>query len=192
MTADLRTDCRLTRTRRGLTLIELIVAGVLTSVLAGAVLMLLRVTYADAVRLDRGTSVATTLLAEQLARDLTNSRGARIGRSRLTLTGFVATESRMPTLRRGRVGYSLASVAGVPSLLREERSERGTFCEVVWSGVGGFRVVDLAPTDPDDPIERDPDAAGLRPTPTVVLVELTDRGGRVILSERTGRIGVGP
>lgn len=180
------------RDRFAMTLIELLVASVLTSVLAGAVLLTLRVTYADAARLTRQTTASPQLLIEQIERDFANSRGARIAADRLTLTGFVATYDRQPTLRRARVQYRVAAVAGRPVLLREERLPDGaTLRDVAWDNVGRFQVVSLTALDPDERPERDPDAAGLPPTPDAVAVTLTDARGQVVFRETVSRIGVG-
>ena len=176
--------------RRGLTLIELLVAGILTTLLMGSVLLLLRVTYADAARLSAETTTPPTLLAEQIVRDLTNSRGVRIAPGRLSLTGFVGTRRRMPTLQRGRVGYAVRRIGATPCLVRTEESGGLATREVVWVGVGSFQVIDLTPADPDDPVRRDPDAGGLPPTPRLVQLQLTDKQGRTLINERVARAGV--
>ena len=176
--------------RRGLTLIELLVAGILTTLLMGCVLMLLRVTYADAARLSAKTSTPPTVLAEQIARDLTNSRGVRIAPGRVVLAGFVGTRRRMPTLQRSRVTYLVRQIGSTACLVRAEQSGGSTTQEVAWIGVGSFQVIDLAPADVDELAQRDPDAAGLPPTPRLMQVVLTDDHGGVLINERIARAGV--
>ena len=178
------------RVRGGLTLIELLVAGILTTLLMGSVLMLLRVTYADAALLSAETATPPTLLAEQIARDLTNSRGVRIAPGRVSLAGFVGTRRRMPTLQRGRVTYSVRRFGSAACLVRTEQSGGPVVQEVAWVGVGSFRVIDLAPADADELTRRDPDAAGLPPTPRLMQVVLTDDRGGVLINERIARAGV--
>lgn len=160
--------------RSGLTLIELIVALVLASLLTAALLNILGSVVRETSQL-RGEQidlVAAGVLADRLRGDLINARGMAFDNQSLLLSGFVG-DGQLP----GSVRYRGRRVGDKAVLVREV----GERVELCWVGFGGFAIVPQDEVDADTPI---PDAAGsLPPIPRRVTIKVLDRSGRAIISE---------
>jgi len=111
-------------TRAGLTVIELLAAAALASMLMVAVLGLLRILAAKQRILVDQTRMPPwqDLLVHQLRLDLSNARGFELAPDRLLLVGYGAKDfdTRRPTHRPAEVLYRLVSVADRTWLVREE------------------------------------------------------------------------
>ncbi|MEM6468519.1 MAG: prepilin-type N-terminal cleavage/methylation domain-containing protein [Planctomycetota bacterium] len=160
--------------RQALTLIELIVALVLASLLMAA---LLRITTDIAretrqLQTERTDWGAAGLLEERMRLDLLNARGIRTGQNSMTLSGFVRPQHvpsviRYECFRRGDQSLLLRSVGGVN--------------ELCWIGCSSLLVESLEDADPETQSSA---AAGLPPVPSALRFVLLDENGQAIVSAR--------
>ncbi len=160
--------------RGGLTLIELIVALVLASLLTAALLNILGtvVRETNQLRGERVDGIAAGVLADRLRTDLINARGMVFDDQSLSLSGFVVG-GQLP----GGVRYRGRQIGNQSVLVREV----GDRVELCWVGFGGFVIVPQDEVDVETPI---PDGAGsLPPIPRRLRVSVLDRSGRAVVSE---------
>jgi len=161
--------------RFGLTLIELVVALVLSSLLMAA---LLRITTDVAretrqLKRERTDWVAAELLEQRLRADLLNARGVQATPRSLVLAGFVS-----PQMIPGNVTYECLSKGKDSVLVRKV----GNQSELCWIGCSGIQYEALDEIDSETPVSSA--SGGLRPLPTVMRIRLLDELGRVFVSAR--------
>lgn len=160
--------------RIALTLIELIVALVLASLLTTALLQIVGtvVRETEQMRGERIDDVSAGILADRLRTDLINARGMLFDSQSLQLAGFVG-EQQLP----GSIRYRQRRIANQSVLIRETSGG----AEVCWVGFGGFVI------RPEDEIDAETEtsdvAAGLPPMPRLLRVGVFDAAGRSIISE---------
>lgn len=179
--------------RPAFTLLELVVAATLTSILMAVVFLTLRSSFAETRFGDTRDAERpyVQLLREQIRRDVENSRGISTSRGRLDLSGFLATdpEQLMPTLSEARVVYRVDRKGGRNVLTRTElpsvdRDEVRT--DVIWSGVETFDVQANSSSDGDNIGSTgvvEPATGGLSPTPTAVRITLIGDRGQTLMIE---------
>lgn len=160
-------------TRSGMTLIELVVAALLTAIMMVVLTNILWSTTRQTVAI-RGSDSATAspkIMVDQLRRDLLNARGYSIGRGRWQLAGFVGSGQTI-----GQVIYQVDLVNGRRCLRRNG--------ELVWIDLGEFRLTPLSFRDPDD--DRPPlEGGGILPEmPALIQVSMTHRDGTILWNER--------
>ncbi|MEM0925198.1 MAG: prepilin-type N-terminal cleavage/methylation domain-containing protein [Planctomycetota bacterium] len=161
--------------RKALTLIELIVALTLASLLMAALLRLTTDMAKETRQLKREQvdRVALGLLEERVRTDVLNARGVSVRPRSLTLAGFVA-----PQLTHGRVQYQCVT-DGQRDVLIRRVNEKVDLC---WVGCSQIRFESLQEVDPELPVSAA--AAGLPPMPGIVRVQLFDERGTLLLSAR--------
>jgi len=186
--------------RRAFTLIEIIVALVLGTLLLAALMGVLRRSFAEiglATRDDRGAA-RLGLLVEQLRRDLTNARKMYVGNNRFELVGFIHRDpsTLIATLRSARVVYEIRQNGTQSLLVRVQTDDaRGmlsaeSFTELVYLGainilvssneVRAFSEADklgLSSVNPMSLLNRR-DAV-----PSSVQIVILDQRGRTILDQ---------
>lgn len=160
--------------RQAMTLIELVVALVLASLMMAALLRLTTMVAAQQRQVTREQldSFAAGIFAERLRDDLVNARGMVAGENSITLAGFLS-EQRVES----RVQYETRSVAGRPTLVR--RSEDQT--EIVWIGFGRFVLERDEIIDSETPIAEG--HGGLPPVPSSLRITARDQSGQVLFAE---------
>ena len=175
--------------RRGFTLIELIVALVLASLLTAALLRIVGTIALDNAQLrrERSDDLAAGLLADQLRIDLINARGMAFDDRTLLLSGFIG-KSQLPATVR----YAQRQV-GKHSVLIRQANDQTLVC---WVGFGRFVIVPQDEAEERVPGERlpgEPDPAEATPMPDVagglppiagrLQVGMLDASGRLLFSE---------
>lgn len=159
--------------RIGLTLIELVAALILASVMTVALLRIVTMVATETrqLRRDQADYVAAGMLADRLREDITNARSMRFDARTLSLAGFPGHLKVF-----GTVYYETRSIGDRYVLLRREgnRSER------MWVGVGALAI---QPLEFDEEESRPTNINGLPPMPALLRVTFSDQTGRVLLSE---------
>ncbi len=160
--------------RIGMTLVELVVALVLASLMMAALLRITTLVASQQRQVSREQldSFAAGLFAERLREDLVNARGIVVTANSITLAGFVSDQR-----VESRVQYETQSIAGRPVLLR--RSENQT--EVIWLDFGRFAFEQDEIIDGETPV---PDGSGgLPPVPSSFRIAAWDQSGQVLFAE---------
>ncbi len=183
--------------RSGLTLIELAVATLLSAILMVLIGGVLRsVAHQRVWALQQGARApATSVLADQLERDLANARNLTAGRNSLRLQGLLAEDpaTHLPLQRPAEVVYSIETLAGEPCLVRTivqtggGRARRAARM-VLWIGAVRIEteqlrlpaVLPAAQADGETSESRSPRAADPNQMPARAEVVVYDRGGNVL------------
>ena len=180
--------CRSSRT--GLTLIELLVATLLSALLMALIGGVLR--SIDRQRRwsarEARRAPATSILQQQLERDLANARRIETGRDAMRLTGWLAEDprTRLPLLRRAEIRYTVEQVGGRACLVRTLRQGvAGTprrRRDILWCGVGKLEVIrfDVASIVPDGAGESQKKKRDADRMPSRVEVVIRDTAGEVL------------
>ena len=132
--------------RFAFTLIEILLACVLASMLSVVMIQILRTTLVESRRAAqrRQPLSETWLLREQISNDLSNARGFKINSSSLSLGGFLARDpgSGARNQQMAIITYQLVPTGSGMALQRSESlfSNESDFptIETVWLGVGGM------------------------------------------------------
>ena len=125
-------QCNLSRSRRcGLTLIELVVAMVLASILMAAVVRIVAVVSRQTAhqKAQQAQGLASGHLMQRMQQELVNARGMVVSATGMQLEGFFGPEQ-IPDLIR----YEVVNVGDRSCLVRR----RGTDAQLCWVGFGGF------------------------------------------------------
>ena len=160
--------------RRALTLIELVVALVLASVMLVGLLRIVSMVSKESSQLRREQTdyLAAGALAQRLRDDLINSRGLLVSDDSLTLAGFMGSGNRPATISYRRV------VSGDRyALLRQYGNE----VDLCWVGFGEFVLEPYELIDAETPLPEM--TGGLPPTPAEFRIGVIDDEGQVLLSE---------
>ncbi|MEO1524020.1 MAG: hypothetical protein AAFX06_01225 [Planctomycetota bacterium] len=159
--------------RTGLTLIELLAALILASVMTVALLRIVTLVATETrqLRREQADYVAAGVLADRLREDLINARGMQIERASISLVGFPGKQK-----AAGSVRYVTRSAGGTNVLIRVEGNRR----ERMWVGVGGLSIDSL---EFDDDENRPARFAGLPAIGSLLRVTFSDDGGRVLFRE---------
>ncbi|MCO8121764.1 prepilin-type N-terminal cleavage/methylation domain-containing protein [Stieleria sp. TO1_6] len=158
----------------GFTLIELVAALVLASLLTAGLLQIVTVVARESNQLrgELSDPVAAGRLADRLRTDLINARGIRADQNAILMAGF-SSDTQLPS----NVRYERTTIGSRPVLVRVTDRQR----ELCWVGFGGF---DFQPFDQVDQQTPVPDAAGGLPAiPSQFQLQAIDDTGRVLLSE---------
>jgi len=159
----------------GLTLLEMVAAMVLMTILFAALTSLLR-GFADQERAIKRMSDAyppTQQLEEMLRRDFTSARLIRSDRDGVVLVGTIGRDwvTRRATGRQAEVTYRIAMIDSEPWLLRrevhlDETSTQRQREEPVWKGAAAIEVATTRDTivDDEDPPARS-SVTGMQPMP---------------------------
>lgn len=175
----------------GLTLLEMVAAMVLMTMLFAAMTSLLRC-FADQERAVHEMSdayPATQQLEELLRRDLTNARFVRQDENGLVLMGTMGLDrvTRQATGRRAEVTYRIARIDNRPWLLRseiqlDETSSRRKHQEPVWQGAAGIELIATRDTILDETEAPTPQSVpGMRPMPTRMQLIVRGPDGRPLV-----------
>jgi len=139
------------RTQAAFTLIELVVAIALGTLLLTTLMGVLRRSFAE-IRVaasDDPSKLGRVLLAEQLRRDLTNARRMTVGNNRFELEGFIHRDpvTLIATHRPAHVIYEVRQSEGQSLLVRIQSAGRrgirirsNQFVESVYAGVANMLV----------------------------------------------------
>ncbi len=173
-----------TRSRRGgFTLVELLAASVVLSML---LLVLVSVARTSRLQSARAADLSrrfpsTGLAGEHIERDLRNASGLQVTRDGVAMFGPISTDagSGLQTLQPARVQYQVRRIGGHTVLLRSEQSGRGQNTNrIVWIGASALRV---EPVEPAPPASLDVRATGgLSPMPASLRVRILDASGNAI------------
>lgn len=134
---------------RGLTLVELLVAATLASMLVVTAMALLKtLTMKRRLLMDEDAGAAWhQSLETQLRWDLANARRFELGSDCLRLVGYAARDfdTQLPTHRRSEVVYRLVRLGEQPWLMREEtqpdmNSNHNRRCEIVCRGIDAITM----------------------------------------------------
>ena len=159
---------------RGFTLIEMIVALVLASIMMVGLLRIVTIVSLESNQLrgEQTDYVAAGFLADRLREDLINARGIVAGAGSIILSGYVT-----PQKVAGMIRYEQATIGRERVLVR--RSENQS--EVCWIGFGRFVFESYEEIDSETPV---PEATGGLPAmPSRFRISILDDAGRVLLSE---------
>lgn len=172
--------------RRGFTLIEMLAATVVMSMLLIALANISRSSARQAQRADalRVQYPSTAIVADQITRDIRNADGYSEASGGITLFGAISTHpsTGYGTHRIAVVTYAVRDVRGVPVLFRTEQQPSGVGHQrIVWMETGGLSVSSSGPTVPDADPNR---TGGLTPLPATLNVELSNSNGDAIWSQR--------
>ena len=159
--------------RSALTLIELVVALVLASIMLTALLRIVSVVSIETrqLRSQQFDRLAAGRLASRLRRDVINARGIVADRNEIRLAGYVNGDQ-----RPGMISYTRANVGARRVLLRRS-GDQTEFC---WVGFGGFAI---EATPADDLSAAVDGAAGLPSIPPRLQITAFDDRGRTLFSE---------
>ncbi|MEL6104625.1 MAG: prepilin-type N-terminal cleavage/methylation domain-containing protein [Planctomycetota bacterium] len=159
--------------RHGLTLIELLAALILASVMTVALLRIVTQVASETrqLRRDQADYVAAGIVADRLREDLINARAIQIGRGSISLLGFPGDEKLFAT-----VSYETRRIGATRLLLRRE----GERIERMWFGLGDLAIESL---EFDDEESRPANIGGMPPIAALLRMTLTDATGRVLFSE---------
>ncbi len=132
--------------RSAFSLIEVMLACVLASLLSVVMIQVLRTVLLESRRIADSRQILseTWLLREQLDNDLRNARGCRISSDTMMLGGFLSRdpETGLPTQQMALVTYRIVPKGNRMALERSESSvtnpQTATWTETVWYGVGGM------------------------------------------------------
>lgn len=182
------------RGRLAFTLVELVVALVLSAILMVAVFNSLRSSLLTASWAESKQASASSkqLLRELIRRDVSQAVGVRVASEGVALVGPLETNpaTRLPTLRDAVVYYRLQRENGQRLLVRSEAAAVGPIRErqrddVLWVGVERLDLQALSEADSGE--EEGPAVeglpAGFEPIATHVKVDLVGAGGRPLMSE---------
>lgn len=179
---------RKTRSRRsGFTLIEMLAATVVLSMLLVALVGISRASARQARRADslRTRFPSTGILEDQIVRDIRNADGFLPLNNGVTLFGAISSNpvTGAATHRLARVSYVVRRLRGLRVLVRIEQLERGAgHGRIVWIGTGGLVVSSIGVVT-----GQETDAqltGGLSPMPTMLSVQLYGEDGNTIWSQR--------
>ncbi len=178
-------------TRSAFTLLEVLLACVLASMLGLLVSSLMRSglqesKLANQIRLPIASS---WLLREQMEHDLANARAYSVTPDSVTLGGFLSrdAESGMLTQHLAIVSYRIVEKANRRVLERVEgipgpRGIQPTYSEVVWDGVGSLKAIPKALLMSGSvPVLPELQPFGMLPLTDGMMLQLTDLEGRIFL-----------
>lgn len=159
--------------RIGLTLIELLAALILASVMTVALLRIVTLVATETrqLRRDQADYVAAGVLADRLREDLVNARAMQVDRSSISLIGFPGEQKVFAPVR-----YETRKAGATNVLLRRE----GNRTERMWVGLGGLVIDSL---EFDDEEARPANIGGIPPIAALLRATMTDSRGRVLFSE---------
>lgn len=176
---------------RALTLLEMIVALVLATLLMMALTGLMRsVSQASQTAAKpQPSSRALLRLRQQLQRDCLNARFYQASDKQLRLLGFLGTDG-----TTGRASWQWAEVTWqiverqeTQLLIRHEQTLRQTpprrRIDPMWSGVGSLQVVSYDDAEEDTENGGASHPSGMKPAGSLFMVSFFDRQGQLILEE---------
>jgi prepilin-type N-terminal cleavage/methylation domain-containing protein len=182
---------RPSKPRRGFTLLEVLAACVLASLLTMLVSRLMRNALLETREAQRVASplAGSWLLRHQLDEDILHARAFAIGPQAITLGGYLARHpmSGLPTQRMAVVTYRIVEVDGRGLLRREELlflpdGERRMRAEVVWEGVRRMVAIPRAEMLSGEAfIYPELESLGLQPLIAGVTLQLYDQQDRLFL-----------
>lgn len=160
--------------RTAFTLIEMVVALVLASIMTVGLLRIVNVISRETMQLrsEQTDYVAAGFIADRMRDDFVNARGINAGPNSIALAGFVTGPNVL-----GRVQYETVKTGQRSLLIR--RSESGT--EVMWVGFGTFLFQSFDEINADDPVPEG--TGGLPPLPTRFAISALSEDGRVLFRE---------
>ncbi len=159
---------------RGFTLIEMIIALVLASIMMVGLLRIMSIVSLESNQLrgEQTDYVAAGFLADRLREDLINARGIVADAGSITLSGFMT-----PQRVEGVVRYEQARVGPASVLVRRFNDQS----EVCWIGFGRFVFESYEEINSETPV---PDGSGGLPAaPSRFRIAAFDSAGRVLFSE---------
>ena len=159
---------------RGLTLIELVVALVLASLMLVALLRVVSVISIESNQLktEQTDYVAASMLADRIRSDMINARGMVVDSGSISMSGF-STDEQLPSAVR----YA-TQIRGRDVALYRITPNQSELC---WFGFGRFEYQPFDEIDSETPL---PDAAGGLPQiPARFLIRAYSSEGRVLFSE---------
>ena len=178
--------------RPALTLLEMLAATVIASMLFVALTSLLRTTANQerAVESKLERQPATQLLADLLRRDLTNAHYLQSSPSGVRLVGTIAQDwnTREPTGRLAEVSYRVAKIGAVPWLLRREvhldvTSTQRAREELIWSGASAIEILADNQDFDDETLAPPPRyAVGMLPVPGLMAIVVRQTDGTPLLN----------
>lgn len=160
--------------RSAFTLIEMVVALVLASIMTVGLLRIVSVVSRETTQLrtEQTDYVAAGFLADRLREDLVNARGIKANASSLVMAGFVTGAN-----IAGTVQYQSMVIGNRKTLVRRT----GNRSEVMWVDFGGFMFESFEQVDAETPL---PDATGGLPVaPSRFAIGVSDQNGRVLFRE---------
>lgn len=169
--------------RTGFTLIELIAASVLASMMMVVLMAVVWSASRDLTRIqaDQTSDFPTTVMIDRIRADLRNARGMIATSQSLILHGFVARSplNGQSDGTEGRVTYQIVTSGGRSKLVRAEGDQQ----KVVWVGASQWTVESLETSDPEDSLLALPEAGGLPGIPSAFRITLRDETNRVLWRE---------
>jgi len=177
-----------------MTLIELVLATTLATMLMVAVLGVLNSLsrQRNVLFSRREPDTWRRLLADELRRDVLNSRRLAVGPTELRLVGYAGREnsSRRATHRPTEISYQVFSVGEESWLVRrethlDELSNDNRQAELVCGDVGGIDVVQIESDGTALPLagSRAGTASGLRRIPSQLTIRLLDASKTTVVFE---------
>ncbi len=176
-----------TQNRGGFTLVEMLAATIVISMLLTALVSISRASARQAKQANdlRLKFPSTTIVADQITRDVRNADGYAAVDGGVVLFGAISSDPATGncTHQIARVTYAVRNVRGEKVLVRtEEQSRRPGHQRIVWIGTGGLS---LSPVGSVDNEEVDLHlTGGLSPMPTAFRLELSGPDGDAIWSQR--------
>ncbi len=173
--------------RFGFTLIEMIAATVVMGILLTALVGISRASMRQAKRARKLSErfPSTSILSEQIARDIRNADGYSTTDTGFLLFGAITTE---PNTGRGthqlaRVAYSVQRLRGLRVLTRVEIATNGQRHQrIVWIGAGSASLQSAGVLSGQTIDVRL--TGGLSPMPTIADVQILSEDGEPILIKR--------
>lgn len=138
-------------THEGFTILELLLALMLSSILIGALFAMLAQMFQSQkqIKEDHPTLTWQTSLTEQLQRDYRRCDSVIVKRGSVTLEGIYKTQEPEPFYQAAKVGYRVVSTDSGNILVREQvgLGKPMRIRELVCSGVSGFKTTNALSTD---------------------------------------------
>lgn len=175
------------RPRRAFTLIELVVSAVLMTIMMSALLSILwaSLRQSSELKIADVDQASTSILADQIRRDVQNARGFSLTDRGFVLRGFLSSDraTGLPAMTAATVRYDVSRVNGRGILYRRESNPGPINSGAMRVGVAMIAMQPLADVVVDGDLELPPETGGLSPMPSAVRVLLVSQNGRVLIDE---------
>ena len=160
--------------RSALTLIEMLAALVLASIMMVGLLRIVGVVSRETIQLRREQTdhAAAGFLADRLREDLINARRILVEPNRISLAGFLTG-----SMTTGVVRYEVINAADRRVLVRRVNEQS----EWMWVGCGNLIYQSLQEVDPETPVMEAPEP--FPPIPGQFIIGLTDEDGNLLFRE---------
>ncbi|MCC9599470.1 type II secretion system GspH family protein [Stieleria sp. JC731] len=168
--ADRRCHCR----QSALTLIELVVALTLASIMMVTLLRMTGIITRETTQIQRQhiDRSAALRLSDRIRVDFENARAFRVDTGLIELGGYIA-----PGHLPGRVRYQVIGMLNTNALVRQFNGRQ----EICWLGVGGINVDLLSEVEQHS--GTDSSYPDLVPIPDRIRITLTDDRNRLLIRE---------